>query len=288
MVYEKSARGYTEFTNNKRTLNVRERQVLLLVNGIRDLDDLEKFFKKEHLMETLEKLEAGGFIQPTKAYSSATPAITETATNSVDAPTSPILTASPAADFSVASLTTMSFFQTENVNTTVNAATIEAVKTILVEATDDYLGLMGRAIRARISACDNETELRNCISSWHMAMRESKLGRESTSFLLQQIHHALEGNPELGDSAPSAAVTTASPTANVININVVETTNHVKATDTIPTLANLQSASDIEWSAQPNLAQANLAQHNLAQPKPMPAQQVNALEPLGFLQSAFG
>lgn len=282
MVYEKSARGYTEFTNNKRTLNVRERQVLLLVNGIRDLDDLEKFFKKEHLIEMLEKLKAGGYINPTKAYTSPTPALTETSVSIVDTSASPTLTASPAADFSVASLTTMSFFQTENVNTIVNSATIEAVKTILIEATDDYLGLMGRGIRARISACNNETELRNCISSWHMAMRESKLGRESTSFLLQQIHHALEGNQAHSDSATSAAVTPTTPEANIISINVVET-NHVKTTDTLPALTNLQSASDIEWSVQ-----TDLAPHNLAQPEPIPAQKVNALEPLGFLKSAFG
>lgn len=286
MVYEKSARGYTEFTNNKRTLNVRERQVLLLVNGIRDLEDLEKFFKKEHLMEMLERLETGGFILPTKAYTSTTPAAVGTATSTVDASTSPTLAASPAADFSVASLTTMSFFQTENVNTTVNAATIEAVKTILVEATDDYLGLMGRSIRSRISDCDNESELRNCISSWHMAMRESKLGRESTCFLLQQIHHALESNPEHSDSDTSPSLTTASTIANVINIKALEITpqeNAAKATDTAPSLANLQSASDIEWSAQPNLAQPSPAQQRL-----IPAQKVNAPEPLGFLQSAFG
>lgn len=271
MVYEKSARGYTEFTNNKRTLNVRERQVLLLVNGIRNLEDLEKFFKKDHLMETLEKLETGGFIQR------ADQAIKSDVSSNVNA-----ANPTPSTDLSVASLTTMSFFQTENMNTTVNAATIEAVKTILVEATDDYLGLMGRGIKARVSACDNESELRNCISSWHMAMRESKLGRESTSFLLQQIHHALEGNLEHSDSAVSAAVTTASPTANVININVVEA-NHAKTTDTTVALANLQSASDIEWSAQPNLAQPSSAQQ-----RPIAAEKVNALEPLGFLKSAFG
>lgn len=46
MVYEKSELGHNEFTGNKRTLSVRERQVLLLVNGVRNLDALEKFFKK--------------------------------------------------------------------------------------------------------------------------------------------------------------------------------------------------------------------------------------------------
>jgi phosphopantetheine adenylyltransferase len=56
MVYEKSALGFNEFINQNRTLSVRERQVLLLVNGVRNVDDLEKFFKKEHLTTTLNKL----------------------------------------------------------------------------------------------------------------------------------------------------------------------------------------------------------------------------------------
>ncbi len=90
------------------------------------------------------------------------------------------------------SITTLSFFNADNAITAINPAKIEAIKTILLAATDDYLGLMGRSIKVRIEACNNEVDLRNCISSWHMAMRESKLGRESTSFLMEQIHQTIE------------------------------------------------------------------------------------------------
>jgi len=67
------------------------------------------------------------------------------------------------------------------------------VKTILLEASDDYLGIMGRSIKIKIESCNDEPALKQCISSWHMAMRESKLGRESASFLMEQIHQTLEG-----------------------------------------------------------------------------------------------
>jgi hypothetical protein len=67
------------------------------------------------------------------------------------------------------------------------------VKAILMEAADDYLGIMGRSIKTKIETCDSENNLRQTISSWHMAMRESKLGRESASFLMEQIHKILEG-----------------------------------------------------------------------------------------------
>lgn len=166
MVYEKSALGYNEFTNNNRTLNVRERQVLLLVNGVRNLEDLEKFFKKDLLTETLIKLELEGFIYP--ANTQAAPVV-EQSTNIFSR-----------------------FLDTQTELLPINPAKIAAVKNILLQATDDYLGLMGRAMKDRISKCDNEAEMRNCISAWHMAMRESKLGRESADFLMEQIHQTLE------------------------------------------------------------------------------------------------
>ena len=177
MVYEKSVLGYNEFVSEKRTLNVRERQVLLLVNGVRNIDDLEKFFKKEHLLDTIQKLEASGFIQPFNTTSS---------NNNVNSNRS--------------SLTTLSFFNPEATATPINSAKFSAVKTILINATDDYLGLLGRSMKERITKCDNEVDLKSCISSWHMAMRESKLGRESTDFLMEQIHQTLENKMLSGDS----------------------------------------------------------------------------------------
>jgi len=174
MVYEKSALGFNEFTTDKRTLGVRERQVLLLVNGIRKLDDLEKFFKKDLLMDTIRKLESEGYIQLPIGEQKQQQA-TEVA--------NPFHT-------------TLSFLEPHKQDAAepICPVKLASVKTILVEAADDYLGIMGRSIKAKIETCDNEESLRQSISSWHMAMRESKLGRESASFLMEQIHQILEGN----------------------------------------------------------------------------------------------
>ena len=174
MVYEKSALGFNEFTTDKRTLGVRERQVLLLVNGVRNLDDLEKFFKKDLLVDTIRKLESEGYIQlPIGEQKQQRP---PEVANTLH--------------------TTLSFLEPQKQDATepICPVKLASVKTILVEAADDYLGIMGRSIKARIETCDNEENLRQSISSWHMAMRESKLGRESASFLMEQIHQILEGN----------------------------------------------------------------------------------------------
>ncbi|OIR12329.1 hypothetical protein GALL_60280 [mine drainage metagenome] len=170
MVYEKSVLGYNEFTNQKRTLHVRERQVLLLVNGVRSISELEKFFRKEQLAETIQKLESGGFIQKFNS----TP-VTNNRTENV-------------------TLTAHSLFHAEITSTPIALEKIAAVKAILIEAADDYLGLMGRGIKENINNSNDLPSLRSCISNWHMAMRESKLGRESASFLMEQIHQILENN----------------------------------------------------------------------------------------------
>ncbi len=175
MVYEKSTLGFMEFTSDKRTLGVRERQVLLLVNGIRNLDDLEKFFKKDLLLDTLRKLEIEGYIHRNSQEQD-------------------ILPATPKAENPFS--TTLSFLDKQNGAEPICPVKLATIKTILLEAADDYLGIMGRAIKRKIEACNGENgedSLRQCISGWHMAMRESKLGRESASFLMQQIYQTLEG-----------------------------------------------------------------------------------------------
>jgi len=187
MVYEKSALGFNEFITDKRTLGVRERQVLLLVNGIRNLDDLEKFFKKDLLIDTIKKLESEGYIHlPIEQQQLQQKLQQQELSNH-------------------SFHTTLSFLDTQNNAEPICPVKLAAVKNILIQAADDYLGIMGRAIKARIEACENEESLRQCISNWHMAMRESKLGRESASFLMEQIHQTLEGKM-LGADKNTAAL----------------------------------------------------------------------------------
>lgn len=174
MVYEKSSLGMNEFTAEKRTLGVRERQVLLLVNGVRKLDDLERFFKRDHLLQTLSKLETEGYILPLN--------------NDED-----IRIKSNSAINAADTLRILSQPESDKPAPTICPTALSAVKTILLEASADYLGIMGRSIQSSIEHCADAQSLRQCISSWHMAMRESKLGRESASFLMEQIHQILEG-----------------------------------------------------------------------------------------------
>lgn len=162
MVYEKSARGYNEFNSEVRTLHFKERQVLLLMNGARTLDDLEKLFPKDQLSQIVLKLESKGYIQ----------------------------TVGSNIAIKVDSITPISLADIRF--TAIDETKLASIKAIVIEATNDYLGLMGRGIKTQIEACQDEVSLKSALSIWHMAMRESKLGRESASFLMEQIHQILQ------------------------------------------------------------------------------------------------
>ena len=84
-----------------------------------------------------------------------------------------------------------------------NNEQINTIQQILVNGADDCLGVMGRGIKEKILKTDNFEQLKSCISIWHMALRESKLGRESAGFLMEQINLTIE-NKILGEHAPTS------------------------------------------------------------------------------------
>lgn len=170
MVYEKSVRGYGEFNSVSRTLHFKERQVLLLMNGVRTLEELERLFARDQLSEIVSKLASHGYIQLVGSHH----------------------TLEVASKVPV-SLADMTF-------TAIDEVKLTTIKVIVIEAVNDYLGLMGRGIKAQIEACHDEVSLKSALSIWHMAMRESKLGRESASFLMGQIYQILQ-NKIIGDNA---------------------------------------------------------------------------------------
>ena len=49
MIYQKSTLGVQEIASSQRSLGVRQRQVLVLINGKRSIEELEGFFEKQQL-----------------------------------------------------------------------------------------------------------------------------------------------------------------------------------------------------------------------------------------------
>lgn len=161
MIYQKSALGIQEIFSSNRSLNTRQRQVLVLIDGKRSTEELEGFFEKRQLREILATLEQLGFTEPLDA-----PALASARHYATHALSETSIHLSP-----------------EQINT---------IKQILINGADDYMGIMGRGLKEKIQETSEFKKLRNYISLWHMALRESKLGRESAGVLMAQINQTIE------------------------------------------------------------------------------------------------
>jgi len=155
-----------EIFSSDRSLTTRERQVLVLIDGKRSTEELEGFFDKKQLKETLAKLEQLGFTEPLdgKTLVPHSPAY---ATNYIAESRIPL-----------------------------SPEQLDSIRQILINGADDYLGIMGRALKEKVQTTTDFKKLRNFISLWHMAMRESKLGRESASILMHQINQTIESTTQ--------------------------------------------------------------------------------------------
>jgi len=166
MIYQKSTLGMHEIFSSERSLSTRERQVLVLIDGKRSTEELEGFFDRKQLREILAKLEQLGYTQPLDGQAPVANSPTY-ATNYI---------AESRIDLSPEQL--------------------DSIRQILMNGADDYLGIMGRGLKEKVQTTTEFKKLRNFISLWHMAMRESKLGRESAGFLMQQINQIIESTTQ--------------------------------------------------------------------------------------------
>jgi hypothetical protein len=159
MVYEKTASGIDEITGDRRRLNPKQRQVLILIDGKRTLNEITQSLPRLTIAEIVEELTAQGFIQ-----------------DPIRPKTIPQLTdAAPSAP-------------------EVSAEQLAKTKSILISSTTEYLGLMGRTMAEQISRASSYEQLKACISRWHMAIRESKGGRMLADELMSKVQTALSSN----------------------------------------------------------------------------------------------
>lgn len=73
-----------------------------------------------------------------------------------------------------------------------DAARLAPVKTLLIRSAENYLGLIAADLVRQIEAACDEHGLQRAIGHWHMAMRESKYGRQVVEAQLTQVKAALQ------------------------------------------------------------------------------------------------
>jgi len=69
---------------------------------------------------------------------------------------------------------------------------IAIIRHIITSSSDAHLGIMGRPFKQRIMSAIHIHDIKACVSQWHMAMRESKSGRNVANALLSEIQVTLQ------------------------------------------------------------------------------------------------
>lgn len=158
MVYEKTASGINEIAGSNRQLAPKQRQVLIMIDGKRSLQDIANSLPRVPVIEIIQELETQGFILDPKASKSFKPS---TLTPQNEAPL------------------------------IISEEKMAETKTLLIASTTEHLGLMGRTMNEQIQSASSYEQLRTCISRWHMAIRESKGGRMIADELMLKVQMTL-------------------------------------------------------------------------------------------------
>ncbi|MES2552031.1 MAG: hypothetical protein V4588_00030, partial [Pseudomonadota bacterium] len=145
MIYQKTPAGLAEISAAQKTLNFRHRQVLIMVDGKRDVDSLIQLLRQPALEQTLDELQHLGYIADIAMPSGISARFPLAAIE---------LTSQPKQD-------KLSDIQ------------ISEIRAILIASTEQYLGIMGRGLKVKIDAAADDSQITTCASEWHMAMRES-------------------------------------------------------------------------------------------------------------------
>lgn len=157
LVYAKTARGRHEVGQRAAGLNARQRTALIMLDGQRDARVLETLMPADQVAPVLATLIALGLI-------AAAPdaAVAATVSGPVSGP-APLH----------------------------HPAGLDAIKAELIQSAERYLGVMAADVVGRIRAAGDAAQLLRVLGRWHMAMQDSKHGKEAARDLLEKTRATL-------------------------------------------------------------------------------------------------
>lgn len=162
-IYVKSNAALVEFQQGNRSLSLRHRQLLIMVDGKRTDSEIAKIFNSNQAIAMLVDLEKLGFINSGK----------------------------------VSNQSVFNVHQAVPDSTPLSQEHIIYIKTFLSEEAQLQLGLMSRDIEQRIALVNNAENLKSCVARWHMAIRESRNGRTVADKLMERLAHLMANPPQV-------------------------------------------------------------------------------------------
>ncbi len=188
VILYKTAKATDELKSEKRSLSMLQRRALLLADGTRDSDEIRASLNRPDSAELLYLLIRQGYLSEDadkrSTLPNAGPAQTPAA-KPAPAPAPAPVTALPAPAPAV-----------EQAARPLAPEIRQRIEAIIRRSSENHLGLFARGILDELVAADSDARLRGCISRWHVALIESRGGRDLAAELLAEVDALWQDSPE--------------------------------------------------------------------------------------------
>lgn len=214
MILYKTELALAELQSEKRVLNLRERRILLFVNERRTLDEVRALLAFPDSGELIYVLEKKGYLSRNAGQSAEVAATASLVVDNLLRQIKPLLAAGAAnghffrpnakgplikrTDVAQAAAKTGADRPAPIIADSIDATAMRAIKHIIAETSGEHLGIFSRELLDKTERARDAVQLRACISQWHMAMQESRSGREKCVDWLSEVNGLMAA-----DAAPA-------------------------------------------------------------------------------------
>jgi hypothetical protein len=179
MVFSKTPRGHEEITHRRFGLTMRQRRVLILIDGVKDFSAVQGMVPKEDLEEIITFLVEENFVATAEAVARGKPGLRR---------------ASPSPHAAVSDRPEQPApVENNEAGLLPSPEKIREIKDFMTTTATTYLGLLSADVIHRIERAKSAAQLMNVVGYWHMALRESKQGNRFAGPYLEQVTAALTG-----------------------------------------------------------------------------------------------
>lgn len=175
VILYKTAKATDELKSEKRSLSMLQRRALLLADGMRSSDEIRASLNRPDSAELLYLLIRQGYLSEDRDKRATLPNAGDAHTPAAKPRPAPA-TAFPAPAIAV-----------ETAMPRLAPEIRHGIETLIRHSSERHLGLFARGILDELAGAYSEARLRGCISRWHVAMIESRSGREMAAPLLAEV-----------------------------------------------------------------------------------------------------
>lgn len=168
-VFQKTSKGHEEIGKRSYGLGPTCRRILIVIDGRNPVSAIATMFPDIDVSLSMTRLRAEGFAAPIEAQERSLGSPNEML-HAFAQPIEPALKPQPHVS---------------------HDRRIEQAKLVMASSAQSCLGLLSIPLMARIERAHTRTELTSIAGHWHIAIRESKLGKGQAEILLESVRNLL-------------------------------------------------------------------------------------------------